>query len=222
MKNLGDDDEVLIEDTSNKFWQIGSTKSDTFTLVSFGDKYFQHDKHKTGLFKKPTSQEMLKYCPYKKMAHALRKMDNKMDKQAQQMWKNINSYIGTRKSSKEDSGHVEKLLRFALKAPEELRDEAYLQLCKQTNGNPSNDSLLNTSGLIQRGFPIRFAGILNDELLLILSNEFVHVKIKKSIFKSFSASNADLSFKLSYLILSIASFALLINSLKKICQAFHL
>ena len=142
MQNLGDDDEVLIEDTSNKFWTIGSTKSENFPISNFGDKYFQHDKHKTGLFKKPSSLEMLKFNAYKKVTHALRKMDNKMDKQAQQMWKNINSYIGTRKSSKDDSGHVEKLLRFALKAPEELRDEAYLQLIKQTNGNPMSESLI--------------------------------------------------------------------------------
>merc|ERR1719361_2851204 len=102
---------------------------------------FKKKKH-GGMFKSTGVAALLRYAPYKKVKHALKKVDAKLDKQAQQTWKNVNSYMGLRKSSKGSSGHVEKLLRFALKAPEEIRDEIFCQLCKQTEGNPSVDSLI--------------------------------------------------------------------------------
>eukprot|EP01084_Bolivina_argentea_P255754 430300_1 len=138
---LGDDDEVLVADTSSKYWNIGESEGSKYPLSGYAERYFQKKKH-GGMFKKSGVLELLKYAPYKKVKHALKKMDSKLDKQAQQTWKNINSYMGLRKSGKGSSGHVEKLLRFALKAPEDIRDEIFCQLCKQTNGNPSVDSLI--------------------------------------------------------------------------------
>ena len=46
------------------------------------------------------------------------------------------SYMGDRKSSKGPMEHVKKMTRNLMLAPAGLRDEAYMQLCKQTNKNP--------------------------------------------------------------------------------------
>ena len=110
--------------------------------------YFQKNKHNSMFKKKCNVNDLLKYSAYNKMKHALKKMDGNLDKKAQQIWKNINSYMGLRKSSKSDSGHIDKLLRFALKSCQDIRDEIYLQLIKQTNANPSNESLIKGWKLI--------------------------------------------------------------------------
>merc|ERR1719242_1554785 len=114
---LSDDEEVLVADTSSKYWNIGESEGQKYPLSAYADKYFQKKKH-GGMFKSTGVAALLRYAPYKKVKHALKKVDAKLDKQAQQTWKNVNSYMGLRKSSKGSSGHVEKLLRFALKAPE--------------------------------------------------------------------------------------------------------
>eukprot|EP00486_Rosalina_sp_Unknown_P015531 CAMPEP_0201593486 /NCGR_PEP_ID=MMETSP0190_2-20130828/191073_1 /ASSEMBLY_ACC=CAM_ASM_000263 /TAXON_ID=37353 /ORGANISM="Rosalina sp." /LENGTH=363 /DNA_ID=CAMNT_0048052689 /DNA_START=105 /DNA_END=1193 /DNA_ORIENTATION=+ len=82
---LGDDEEVLVADTSSKYWNIGEHEGAKYPLNAYAERYFQKKKH-GGMFSKAGVQEMLKYAPYKKVKHALKKMDAKLDKQAQQTW----------------------------------------------------------------------------------------------------------------------------------------
>ena len=50
------------------------------------------------------------------------------------------SYMGDRRSSKSPQLHVIKHIRLAMGSPEEVKDEAYLQVIKQITRNPNPES----------------------------------------------------------------------------------
>jgi len=73
---------------------------------------------------------------------ALLKQNRHLDDAAVQAFKNVMSYMGDRKSSKAPMEHAIKLLRNVMASPAGLRDEVFLQLCKQTTDNPRDSSTL--------------------------------------------------------------------------------
>ena len=75
---------------------------------------------KKGIFgkKQQSVADVLSYAEFSKLKTPLNKAscsEDKLKEQCMQTWKNINSYMGIRKSSKSSEGHVEKLKDMHLK-----------------------------------------------------------------------------------------------------------
>ena len=82
--------------------------------------------HQRGLIKKP-----------------LTTLPSSLNSMAVQLFKNLVSYMGDRISSKKKELHIKKHTAIAMSSPEELKDEAYLQVIKQITNNPNEESKEN-------------------------------------------------------------------------------
>ena len=65
------------------------------------------------------------------------KLPSSLEEIALQLFKNVVSYMGDRSSSKAPQLHAIKHTRLAMRSPEEVKDEAYLQVIKQITRNPN-------------------------------------------------------------------------------------
>ena len=71
------------------------------------------------------------------LSKTLIKLPSSLEEIALQLFKNLMSYMGDRSSSKNPQLHVVKHTRIAMGSPEEIKDEAYLQVIKQITRNPN-------------------------------------------------------------------------------------
>ena len=93
-------------------------------------------------FKRMTVQNILKFQK-KEITEPLLRMETEDDAEAsKQMFRNMLSYMGDRKSSKSSILHARKFVKLVLIGNQILRDEAYLQIYKQLHDNPKYSSLM--------------------------------------------------------------------------------
>jgi hypothetical protein len=138
--NSGDDGHIP---TSLDDEKAGHLRKESGTGSSgSGSGTFRFSKHRKGLMNRilhlGDAHDEKTLLSFKKsmIKKALLKQNRDFDQEAIQSFKNIMSYMEDRKSSKADTGHVKKLIQNGLTAPESLRDEMFLQICKQVTNHP--------------------------------------------------------------------------------------
>ena len=93
-------------------------------------------------FKRMTVENILKFQK-KELNEPLLRMETEDDAEAsKQMFRNMLSYMGDRKSSKTPVLHAKKYVKLVLIGNQILRDEAYLQIYKQLHDNKKYTSLM--------------------------------------------------------------------------------
>ena len=94
------------------------------------------NKRYKGFFKAMNPDEIIQWQG-SLLNKPLTRLPSSLEEIALQLFKNLMSYMGDRSSSKSPQLHVIKHTRLAMGSPEEVKDEAYLQVIKQITRNPN-------------------------------------------------------------------------------------
>ena len=92
-------------------------------------------KRYKGFFKVMTPEEIMQW-QNSLIRSPLLRLSSSLEEIALQLFKNMMSYMGDRRSSKSPQLHIIKHTKLAMGSPEEVKDEAYLQVIKQITRNP--------------------------------------------------------------------------------------
>ena len=92
-------------------------------------------------FKTITPDEIMQWQK-KLISKPLLRLPSSLEEISIQLFKNLVSYMGDRTSSKSPQLHAIKHTRLAMGSPEEVKDEAYLQVIKQITRNPNPENAL--------------------------------------------------------------------------------
>ena len=108
-----------------------------------------------GFFKKMDINEIMQWQS-SLINKTLISMSSSLENFGIQLFKNLMSYMGDRKSSKPPFMHAIKHLKIALASSEEVKDEAYLQVIKQITRNPNHERCMrgwNFLGVMASTYP---------------------------------------------------------------------
>jgi hypothetical protein len=109
-----------------------------YTLNEF---YTERLADRRSFFTKLTQEQIMKWGN-SLISKPLLKISSELHDIACQLFKNLMSYMGDRKSSKKSINHVKKHLKYTLYSAEELKDEVYAQVLKQIKGHSDYDKCM--------------------------------------------------------------------------------
>ena len=134
------DDAKISPDTENAKKILGEDLINTVSNSSLWE--YEQDHLKTrykGFFTRMTPEEIMTHQT-SLIKKPLTILPESLNNLAVQIFKNLLSYMGDRRSSKKENLHIMKHIRITMNSPEELKDEAYLQVIKQLTNNPNEES----------------------------------------------------------------------------------
>lgn len=114
---------------------------DNCSMEAYGNKFFNFDRK--GIFGRKTTIEKLLTWKDELIKTSLKVLPQEATTMAVQLYRNVTGFTGDRTSGKPLMDHSLKILRNMLPASDDLRDELYCQIIKQTRGNPSVESTEN-------------------------------------------------------------------------------
>eukprot|EP00948_MAST-09A_sp_MAST-9A-sp1_P000776 g776.t1 len=136
-----DDGRLKKKSNASKFQSLVNIVEEAVEAKQFEEYAEEHFNLQRGMLRgKVPARKAIKWSP-KPLDQALCKMESVLMQDAKQLNKNLISFMGDRSSSKPAKEHIKKMLVFTIRAPQELRDEVYCQVMKQTTENPSLESL---------------------------------------------------------------------------------
>ena len=134
------DEMELSPDTENAIKVLGQELINNVSNYNLID--YEQDHLRTrykGFFTQMTPAEIMVHQK-SMISKPLTHLPSSLNEMAVQLFKNLLSYMGDRRSSKKENLHILKHTKLTMNSPEELKDEAYLQVIKQITNNPNEES----------------------------------------------------------------------------------
>ena len=133
-----------------------------------------------------SNDQIMRWSP-EMISKPLLRIPSSLSDLAVQLFKNLLSYMGDRKSSKKPALHLVKHIRLSMNAPEELKDEAYVQVLKQIKDHKDYEKAMrgwNFFAVIASCFPpsVELYKALIGYLISIIKTDGDQNVIKKANF----------------------------------------